>query len=251
MTPAADFKARLRARAPLLGVFVKTPHPGVVEALAQGGLDCICLDGEHAPFSRSALNACLLAAHAARLPAIVRLPTGAPHEVLNALDCGAAGILVPHVRSAEQAAAVAKSAFYGPGGRGFGGAMRGNPGPSIADLVGQTAASTSVLVQIEDVDALPETDAIAAVPGIDAVFIGRIDLTVAMGETDPKAPRVMEAVADVTRRVTAAGPAVGMYMPDIAETPHWRSLGASLFLLGTDHGFLAASARRLRSDTGL
>jgi 2-keto-3-deoxy-L-rhamnonate aldolase RhmA len=250
MTPAATLKARLRAREPVLGAFVKTPYPSVVEALARGGLDCVCLDAEHAPFDRAALDACLLAAHAAGIPAIVRLPSGAPHEVLNALDCGAAGILVPHVRSAAQAAMIAKSATYGPGGRGFGGASRGNSG-SIADLIRQTNESTSVILQIEDIDAIPEADAIAALPGIDAVFIGRIDLTVAMGETDFKAPRVMDAVADLTRRIGAAGRTVGMYTPDFSEIPDWRKLGASLFLLGTDHGFLTASAQQMRAETGL
>jgi 2-keto-3-deoxy-L-rhamnonate aldolase RhmA len=251
MTPAARLKARLRAREPVLGAFVKTPHPGIVEALALGGLDCICLDGEHAPFDRRDLNVCLLAAHAAGIPAIVRLPSGAPHEVLNALDCGAAGILVPHVRSAAQAAEIAKSAAYGPGGRGFGGPSRGYRGSAIGELLQQAAGSTSVILQIEDIEAVPEADAIAALPGIDALFIGRIDLTVAMGETDPKAPRVMETVADLTRRISAAGRTVGMYTPDFSEVPDWKALGASLFLLGTDHGLLAGAAIQMRAAAGL
>lgn len=251
MTPAGTFKRRLRAREALLGAFVKTPHFSVVEALAGGGLDCICLDAEHGAFDRRDLSACLLAAHAVGLPAIVRLPSGTPHEVLNALDCGAAGILVPHVRSAAQAEQIAKSAFYGPGGRGFGGPSRGSLKPGIGDLLKQAGEDTSVILQIEDIEAVPEAEAIAAVPGVDALFIGRIDLTVAMGESDAKAPRVMEAVRDLTRRIGAAGCAVGMYTPDFSEVPEWKSLGASLFLLGTDHGLLAGAAREMRTTAGL
>lgn len=251
MSPSARFKSRLTSRAPLLGVFVKTPHPAAVEALATGGLDCICLDAEHAPFDRGDLDMCLMAARLNDLPALVRVPSGTPHEILNALDLGASGVLVPHVRSVEQAAAVARSAAYGPGGRGYAGGTRGNVSPSIAERLKIAAEETSVIVQIEDIDAVPEADAIAALPGIDALFIGRVDLTVALGESDVKAPRVMETVRDLTRRITEKGRTVGMFTPDLAEVPDWRARGASLFLLGSDHGFIADGARRLRSQTGL
>lgn len=251
MSPSARFKARLNAREPLLGAFIKTPHASVVEAIAMGGLDCICLDGEHAPFDRGDLDMCLMAARLNDLPAIVRVPSGTAHEILNALDLGASGVLVPHVRSVEQAAAVARAAAYGAGGRGYAGGTRGNPSPSIAERISVANRETSVIVQIEDIDAVPEADAIAALSGIDALFIGRTDLTVAMGETDPKASRVLATVQDLTRRIGAKGRAVGMFTADYSEIADWRRLGASLFLLGSDHGFIAQGARRLREETGL
>jgi 2-keto-3-deoxy-L-rhamnonate aldolase RhmA len=251
MSPSARLKARLAVRDPVLGIFIKTPHPSVVEALADGGLDCICLDAEHAPFDRGTLDAALLAAHYCGIAALVRVPSGSPHEILNALDCGAAGVLVPHVRTPQQAADIARAAAYGPGGRGYAGPMRGNTSPAIAERLSRAQQDTSVIVQIEDIDAVPHAAAIAATPGIDAVFIGRIDLTVAMGETDPKAARVMTAVQGLVATIGAAGCAVGMYTPDNAEIADWRRQGASLFLLGSDHGFLGAGARRLREETGL
>lgn len=250
-TPAARFKTRFNAREPLLGAFIKTPHPSVVEAIAAGGLDCICIDCEHAPFDRVTLDLALMAAQAVGVAAIVRVPSGAPHEILNALDCGAAGILVPHVRTVEQATAAARAAAYGAGGRGYAGPMRGNMAPGIAERLTVAKAETSVIVQIEDIDAVPHAEAIAALPGIDALFIGRTDLTVAMGETDSKAPAVLETVRELTRTIGAQGRAVGMFTSDYSEIADWRARGASLFLLGSDHGFIAEGARRLRAETGL
>ena len=251
MSPSARLKSRLRARQSVLGIFIKTPHPSVVEALAGSGLECICLDAEHAPFDRGTLDGALLAAHAAGIAALVRVPSGAPYEILNALDCGAAGVLVPHVRSHAQAAEIARAAAYGPGGRGYAGPMRGNMSTAIAERLAVAVRETSVIVQIEDVDAVPHAAAIAATPGIDAIFIGRIDLTVAMGETDPKAARVMEAVSGLVATINAAGCAAGMFTPDFTEIADWRRQGASLFLLGSDHALIAAGARLLRVETGL
>lgn len=253
MTSAEAFRDRLRAGAPLLGCFVRTPSPLVVEVLGSAGLDCLCLDAEHGPWDRSALDAALMAARAAGTPALVRAPASESWQMLQALDLGAAGVVVPHVRSAEAARAIVRACRYGPGGRGFAGGLRatGYAASSIAERLAQAARETSVIVQIEDAEALPEAGAIAAVDGVDAVFIGRIDLTVALGETDPKAPAVIEAVRAATAACRAAGTTVGMFTPDFSEIPDWRAQGATLFLLGTDHGFLRAGAQTLRADTGL
>ena len=249
---AADFKRRLLAGEPLLGTFVKTPHPSVVEVLAQTGLDCLCLDAEHAPFDRVDLDRGLLAARAGGIAALVRVASGQPHEILNALDLGAAGVVVPHVRSAAEAEGVVRACHYGAGGRGYAGGTRasGYVSPPIGERLARTRTETSVILQIEDIEALDHLDAIAAVPGVDAVFIGRIDLTVALGETDPKAARVMTAVSDIVAACCAARRTVGMFTPDLGEVPNWRERGASLFLLGADHGFIRAGAAQLRSDIG-
>ena len=235
MTVATDFKARLVAGEPLLGTFVKTPHPSVIEVLAQTGLDCLCLDAEHAPFDRVDLDRGLLAARAGGIAALVRVPSGAPHEILNALDLGAAGIVVPHVR------------------RGYAGGTRasGYVSPPIGERLAQTRAQTSVILQIEDVEALDHVEAIAAVPGVDAVFIGRIDLTVALGETDPKSGKVVAAVTRIIEACRAAGCTSGLFTPDLSEVPMWRAQGASLFLLGADHAFIRAGAIKLRADAAL
>ena len=108
----------------LIGTWVKTPAPIVVEVLADTELDLVILDAEHAPFSRLELDACVFAANASGMDVLVRVPTAQSHHVLQALDTGATGVLVPHVCTAEEAADVARSARYGPGGRGYAGSTR-------------------------------------------------------------------------------------------------------------------------------
>jgi 2-keto-3-deoxy-L-rhamnonate aldolase RhmA len=248
----ANLKLGLRAREPILGTFIKTPHPAIVEVLAQSDLDCLCLDAEHAPFDRRDLDICLMAAKAGGMPALVRTHSASPADILNALDLGAAGIVVPHVCTAAEAENIVRAAHYGPGGRGFAGGTRaaGFSSPPIGERLAKASAETIVIVQIEDLEALPNVAEIVKVPGIDAIFIGRIDLTVALGETDPKSAAVLKAVTDICRSASSQNMCVGMFTPDLGEIPMWRDRGASFFLLGSDHGFLKVGAAKLKSDSG-
>jgi 2-keto-3-deoxy-L-rhamnonate aldolase RhmA len=250
------FKTRLASGAPLLGTFIKTPHPHVVEVLAGTGLDCLCLDAEHAPFDRRDLDACIMAARAGGMPVLVRPASSSAHEILNALDCGADGVIVPHMRSAAEAEAVAASAHYGPGGglarRGYAGSSRaaGYGTRTIPDHLAASAAASVVIAQIEDLEALDEIDAIAAVSGIDALFIGRIDLTIALGCTSPDDPKVIAAVERILAACRGANRACGMFTQRPADVAHWQAQGASLFLLGSDHGFMREGAASLARAAG-
>ena len=246
-------KDRIAAGETLLGTFLKTPSPILVEVLATCGLDLLCLDAEHAPFDRSDIDACIMAARAGGLPVLVRTPTAAPEHILNALDCGADGVLLPHIRSAAEAAAVAAAAAYGPGGRGYAGSSRAaryGLAP-MGEHRAASAARTVVVAQIEDVEALDEIDAIAATPGIDALFVGRIDLTVALDAASPDAPEVIAAVDRIITAGRAAGRPVGMFVPRNEDVARWRDKGATLFLQGSDHAFLRSGAAALRQATGL
>lgn len=248
----ASFKSRIQSGEFLLGTFQKTPHMHITEVLSLSSLDTVCLDAEHAPFNRGDLDACCAIARANDLPTLERVSHNAPEAILDALDRGANGILAPHVRSEAEARALVKACQYGAGGRGFAGstraawyATRGMPG----QLDG-AVSEVSVVAQIEDVEALDEIDQIAAVEGIDALFIGRADLTVALGETNLKAPRVIDAVETIMAACKRANRAVGMFVGDLSEVPDWRSKGASLFLLGSDHSLMLQGAADLRSKVG-
>lgn len=247
-----NLKARLAAAEPVLGTFQKTPSPIVTEVLALAGLDLVCLDAEHAPFDRGDIDRCAMAARAGGMPLLVRPQTAAAEHILSALDSGATGVLLPHIRSEAEARAAAAAAHYGRGGRGYAGSSRaaGYGGRTMAEHRAASAAETVVVAQIEDVEALEAIEAIAAVDGIDALFIGRIDLTVALGAASPTDPRVIEAVAHVCATARGAGRTVGMFVGDLTEVPRWRGAGASLFLLGSDHGFLLAGATTLRAASG-
>lgn len=241
-----SFKEKLAAGETLAGTFVKTPHPHVVELLALTGLDCLILDAEHAPFDRASLDLCILAARAAGQPVLVRPASGSPEQILNALDCGADGVLVPHIRSAKEARGLVAACHYGPGGRGFAGSTRA-AGYTTRGMAAHRAAArgVSIVAQIEDAEALPEIEAIAAVDGIDALFIGRADLTLSLGADTPDAPEVVEAVERICAAGRAAERTVGMFLPRVADVPEWRAKGASLFLLRSDQEFLLDGARAL------
>jgi 2-keto-3-deoxy-L-rhamnonate aldolase RhmA len=247
MSTSRAFRERLRARDLLVGTFVKTPHPSIVEALAPTGLDCLCLDAEHAPFDRGDLDLGILAARATGQVALVRPASAAPDALLNALDLGAAGVLVPHVRTAQEAAAVVASCRYGPGGRGYAGSTRaaGYGARPMPEHLARSAEDVCVIGQIEDLEALDEIDAIVATPGLDAIFIGRIDLTVALEAPSPLDPRVIAAVQHIVDVGAQAGVPVGMFTPAMDEIAGWRDRGASLFLLASDHAFIQAGARGL------
>src|SRR6266540_6834988 len=99
----ATFRQRFLAGEHLVGTFIKTPGVHATEIIGGLGYDFVVIDEEHAPFDRVSTDAALLAARAVGTAGFVRVPTGAPTHLLAVLDCGATGVLVPHVASAEQA----------------------------------------------------------------------------------------------------------------------------------------------------
>jgi 2-keto-3-deoxy-L-rhamnonate aldolase RhmA len=252
MTPNARFKKRLTARDPLIGCFIKTPHPMVIEVLGAEPLDFLILDGEHAPFDRAAIDAAMLAARAVECPVLVRVPNSDPSWILNVLDCGAAGVVVPHVVSVDQARELAKSMHYLPGGRGIAGTTRagGYSARPLGEHMKMARDEVSLICQIEDRAGVECFADIAAVPDVDALFVGRADLTVSYGLDNFSAPEIVEICGDV---LTAQGAATGLYCAPGEDTGPWRAQGASFIVCGADHSFLAQGARALcaaaRSET--
>jgi 2-keto-3-deoxy-L-rhamnonate aldolase RhmA len=239
-------KQRLAARQPLLGTFLKTPSSMIAEVLCRTDLDLICIDAEHSPFDRRDIDACIHAFNAGGKPVIVRVASNQPEPILNALDCGATGILAPHVRTPEDARQLAAACAYGAG-RGYAGSTRaaGYGARSMSEHIRLSNAATVVIAQIEDAQALDHLPGILATPGIDAFFIGRADLAVSLGALSPDEPRVVEAVTAICRSAETARVCVGLFTANLSEIAAWRRAGASLFLLGSDHGFLLAGARAL------
>ena len=244
-----SFRDRLRNGDLLAGTWVKTPHPHGVEVLSLSSLDCLVLDAEHAPFDRRDLDACIFAARAGGKPVLVRPASAEPEQLLNALDCGADGVIVPHIRSAEEARAVVRACHYGPGGRGFAGSTRA-AGYTTKGMARhrEAARDTTIIAQIEDADALDEIDAIAAVAELDALFIGRADLTISLGAATPDDPVVVKAVEQICAAGQRAGRTVGMFLGRVGDVPMWRERGASLFILQSDQEFLLAGAAALATS---
>ena len=244
-----SFRERLRGRELLAGTWVKTPHPHVVEVLALSPLDCLVLDAEHAPFDRTALDLCILAARAVSKPVLVRPASSAHEQILNALDCGADGVIIPHIRSAAEAADAVRACHYGPSGRGYAGSSRA-AGYTTRGMAAHRAAAAgiTVIAQIEDAEAVAEIEAIAEVDGIDALFIGRADLTISLGAETPDDADVVAAVERICAAGRTAGRTVGMFLGRIGDVPLWRARGASLFVLQSDQDFMLRGAALLAAD---
>ena len=242
-------RERLRAGELLAGTWVKTPHPHVTEVLALSALDLLVLDAEHAPFDRAALDLCILAARAGGKPVLVRPASGDHEQILNALDCGADGVIVPHIRSAAEARDLVRACHYVRGGRGFAGSTRAAGYTKVRMAEHRVAArEVAVIAQIEDVEAVEAIDEIAAVEGIDALFIGRADLTISFAASSPDDPVVVAAVERVCAAGRAVGRTVGMFVGRVDDVRGWRTHGASLFVLQSDQEFLLKGAAALLND---
>lgn len=246
-----SFKQRLANGDLIVGTWVKTPDASVVEVLSLTELDCLVLDAEHAPFDRQDIDGGVMAAQRSGKPILVRIPAARPEYALQALDCGANGIVVPHVRTAMEAEAAVRMCHYGVGGRGYAGSSRAAnyTRTAMPDHLANSAANTIVVLQIEDPQAVEAIDEIARVDGADALFVGRIDLSVAMGKS-PDDPEVIDAVAAVCEAAQRHGRTVGMFLSRVEDVLYWRERGASLFLLGSDHAFLLAGAAKLVEGVG-
>ena len=247
MNAARRLKRALEQHDLQIGTFVKTPSMMIAEVLALSPLDVCCLDAEHSPFDRAAIDAAILAFRAHDKAVVVRLPDASDREILNALDCGAAGIVVPHVDSPAIAQRIVQKSYYGPQGRGYAGSSRfaQYTHTALPDNLANNRAETTVIAQIEDLAALDCIDAIMAVDGIDCFFIGVMDLTVALGATRADAPEVTAAIDTIIDAAKKYQRCVGMFVPHAAEVAQWQARGVSLFMLNSDHGFIKAGAQAL------
>jgi 2-keto-3-deoxy-L-rhamnonate aldolase RhmA len=245
--PPREFRSRLKERKHVLGTFIKIPTSHTTEIVGLAGFDFVMIDMEHGTFDRGTLDIACLAARAAGIAAVVRVPEANASTIMAALDCGANGIMVPHCYNAEKAHAIAAACRHRGGVRGFGTTTRsGNYGGVAGPAhIAEADATIACIAMIEDAAALDNLAAIAAVEGIDAFFIGRGDLSAALGAEGVKA-----AVERITEAARAAN------MPTIAlvtgrdDARAMRDLGVAAFLHSNDQNLLKSAAERAVKEYG-
>jgi 2-keto-3-deoxy-L-rhamnonate aldolase RhmA len=242
-TSALTFRQRVLARETLVGTFLKTPTSHGTEIIGALGFDFVIVDQEHSPFDRASIDMALLAARAHNIPALVRVQ--GPETILSVLDSGASGVLVPHVIDADYARKVAGLCRY-RGARGFATSTRagGYTAVPMWKHIDKSDNEIVVVAQIEDPPALDHLDAIAAVDGIDSLFIGRGDLTAAFADQQKDPPQVRDASERIAAAALKAKKTVSVYTGGGPETTWLQSLGASMFVLSSDQGFLRQGAAR-------
>ncbi|QDG66126.1 aldolase [Pseudarthrobacter sp. NIBRBAC000502772] len=204
---AASFAAKARANEPVVGYWVVLDSPVSTERVARLGYDYVALDAQHGLMGYSGWLHGLMAIDAAGAAGIVRVPSNNAAFIGQALDAGAAGVIVPLVNNAEEAAAAVRAVRYPPHGmRSYGpmrSALRIGPVPAEAD------ATVLCLAMIETPEGLENVKEICAVPGIDGVYIGPSDLCLAVGGKFPNDPDVAEefnaALVTIREAAQAAG----------------------------------------------
>ena len=256
-TPLNPFKLALQNRQPQIGLWLSLADSYSTEICAAAGFDWLLIDGEHAPNDlRSVLQQLQTIAGYPNTHPIARLPMGHGHVgemlVKQYLDLGVTTLLIPMVDTAEQARALVKAARYprddGKGGiRGMAGGRASGFGryPRYAH---EANAQVCLLVQAESQTALDNLDAIAAVDGVDGVFIGPADLSASMGYVGQLAhPTVQAAIVDAIARINRAGKAAGILSADEALAKHYLELGALFVAVGLDGNLLAKHCSALAS----
>jgi 4-hydroxy-2-oxoheptanedioate aldolase len=243
------FKEKLRhPQRPLIGLWLALADSYAAEICAGAGFDWVLIDGEHAPNDIRSILGQLQTLAAYPVHPVVRPPVGEVHLVKQLLDIGAQTLLIPMVDSAEQARRLVSAVTYPPAGiRGVGSALaRASRWNGIVGYLDRADAGICLLVQVETLDGLRNIDAIAAVEGVDGVFIGPSDLSASMGHRGNHGhPEVQAAILDGIGRIRAAGKAAGVLANDEKLARQYLDAGCMFVAVGADTTLLARGARDL------
>ncbi|OBZ93593.1 2-keto-3-deoxy-L-rhamnonate aldolase [Pararhizobium polonicum] len=249
--PKNLFKSAIRADRFQLGLWVALASPYAAEIVSGSGYDWLLIDGEHAPNDIPLLSAQIQAVSRSGGHPIVRLPVGETWMIKQILDTGAQTLLIPMVESVEQAQALVRAVRYPPHGvRGVGAALgRASQFSRIGDYLETANAEICLIVQIESRAGLAALDEIAALDGIDGLFIGPSDLAADMGHLgQPGHADVTAAIGDAFARIKKAGKAAGIMTLDLDQARLYRDMGATFMAIGTDVTLLVSATERLRED---
>lgn len=247
------FKQRLQNGELVLGTFIsEVRNPNVAHLLAVAGFDFFIIDNEHGSYSDETIANMIAGARGAQITILVRVPQISRAHILKPLDAGAAGILVPMVDTAEQAAEVVRLAKYPPQGARGAALRRPHSQYGRVDAATYLAGAnreTFVGVQAETRQAIANAEAIAAVEGVDCVFAGPFDLSIDLGfpgQTDhPDEVAAIESMVAACRR---HGKAAGTLMFDAATLGAWIDKGIRFAAYSSDVNLLADAAASALTD---
>ncbi len=231
----------------LAGMWVSSGSPVAAEIAASSGLDWVLIDGEHSPIGLETTTRLLQAMNGYPATPVVRVPVCDRVLIKQHLDLGAQNLLVPMVDTVADAEEAARAVRYPPAGvRGVGSALaRASRWNTVPDYLTRAADLVSLTVQIESATAVENAAEIAAVDGVDAVFVGPSDLAASMGLLGEQThPDVTAAVRATFEAVRAAGKPVGVNAFDPVQARAYLDAGASFVLVGADVSLLVAGARR-------
>ncbi|HBE77683.1 MAG TPA: aldolase [Firmicutes bacterium] len=241
---------KLKQKIPALGTHISLNDSAITELIGNLGFDYLWIDMEHTAIDLYCLQQHLIAARAARVSAIVRIPWNDPVRAKPVLDMGPDGIVFPMVNSYEEAKKAVESCMYPPkGNRGFG------PRRAIEfgniDIQNYLACVDQLLlkfIQIEHIDAVRDLDRILTIEEIDGLVIGPRDLAASMGKIGAwDDPEVLTTIQSVINKVHAAGKPVGLSSGFCAyqDIQRWRDRGVDMLSIAADTDLLLLGAKDL------
>jgi 4-hydroxy-2-oxoheptanedioate aldolase len=242
-----QLKAALREQRRQIGLWSSLCSNVVAEVLAYAGYDWIVVDTEHAPSEPLQVLSQLQALATGTAEPVVRVAWNDPVLMKRLLDIGARSLLVPFVQSADEARAAVAATRYPPHGiRGVSVSHRANRFGRVPDYLHNAHQEICVLVQLETRVALGNLEAIAAIEGIDGLFIGPSDLAADLGHLGNAAhPDVQAAIADACTRIRTAGKPAGILAPVEADARRYFEMGFTYVAIGSDVGLLSAGSTNL------
>jgi 4-hydroxy-2-oxoheptanedioate aldolase len=245
--PINHFKQGIKEGKLQLGLWSGLSNNITVEVLANAGFDWLVLDTEHSPNELPMVHSQLQAITRGKTHPVVRPSWNDTVTIKRFLDVGVQTLLIPFVQDAQQAADAVAATRYPPlGVRGFSAAARASDYGRVKDYAKRCEEHICVLVQIETLDAIANIEAIAAVEGVDGLFIGPGDLASAMGLIGQQThPDVVAVIEDAVRRILACGKPAGILVSDEKLTRRYIEIGCTYVAVGSDIGILARGAEAL------
>ena len=245
--PTNPFKQALKEGRPQIGLWAAVGDAYATEAIAGTGFDWLLIDAEHGPNDLRGILAQSRAAAPYPVHSIVRPPTGDVVLIKQLLELGTQTLLIPMIESAEQAATMVAAVRYPPQGvRGVSVSQRGNRYGAVPDYFARVNEQIAVVVQIESRAGAAAAAEIAAVDGVDGLFIGPSDLAAGFGHLgNPGHPEVQQAIAQVHAAAQAVGKATGILSPAEADARRYLEMGMRFVAVGSDLGVLRMQTQAL------
>ncbi|WP_427306227.1 HpcH/HpaI aldolase family protein [Cupriavidus sp. H39] len=243
-----QLKGALAAGRDVFGLINSLPLPLMTEMIGYAGFDFVILDLEHVGVNPQTLENMIRAAECAGITALVRVPAAEPAIILRVLDAGAQGIVVPHVCSRATAElAVASTRYHPLGSRGIaGGRTTGFGTLTLPEYMERANRELMVVAMIEDREGVEAIEHIVAVPGIDMVLEGAIDLSQSLGvPADAHHPAVQAAIHRMAQACRSGGVPFCAMPRAAGQYESWRELGVHAFLLGDDRATAFRAMKQL------
>ena len=248
-------KEKLAAGRPVYGYLLQFPAPNLAEAAGDAGLDFIMLDAEHGSLTTGSVEDMIRGAQLLGVTPLVRVPANREEVILNYMDRGAMGVIVPHINTREDAEAAVAAVKYGPeGSRGMGGGRSLRPYRGEENVYASANRETMVVCMVEEQEGVDNLESILDVPGIDVIHIGSTDLSQSLGFVgQTRHPKVLETIDHIIQTVKARPgplPAVGIGGQgggtDIPLLKSFAEKGVQFFTLPGVGLMIAATQRVLK-----